>query len=192
MSAEKPRGARRSARALIATTALGAGGLLIASTQPWVSGTSSQVIIGGGALTGTGGKVAPVVSGLALVALAAALATLTAGRVGRLLGGGVLLLAGLGSVVAVVRLIADPAGALQPIAEERAAASGQAFGITAHAGPGAWLALALSLVVCAAGVLALRHARAGSGLTASYERPSAGDREPGTLWEQVSREDDAR
>ncbi len=124
---------RRSSVVLLA--ALGAGTLLVTGSRAWVSGTVNDAVLGSSTVTATGAEVAPGLSALALVLAAAAIAAVTGGRVVRtlavaLLGAAVALLAFL-----LVRVVADPAGLLGPVA---AASVGRTGSLRTDAAVTAW------------------------------------------------------
>ena len=53
---------------------------LLAATRTWLTGRSAEPLLGGGAVSATGGQVAPGVVALTLVCLVALVTTLTGGR----------------------------------------------------------------------------------------------------------------
>ncbi len=159
---------------------LGAGGILLTGSRPWVTGTVSDAVLGTSTVSATGSDVAPGLSALALVVAAAAIAAVSGGRVVRV-GSLVVEALALGGVaILVARVAADPAGVLGPVA---AASVGRTGSIEAVARLTAWpWVAAAGIVVAAVGVGgAVAGMRAWSGPSARYERRPAGDPDPETV-----------
>lgn len=166
--------------------------LLVLASLTWATGSSHDVVLGGG-ISGSGGSLAPVVPAMGLVALAASIAVATTGRVARYVSAALLLVAGLGAAAGTVYLLVDPGRSLGHVAAEKVARTGS----VAVQGTVAWpvyAALVVSLLLAATGIAALARARRWEGLSAAYEAPvsaetAAAEPERESLWDQVSRED---
>jgi uncharacterized membrane protein (TIGR02234 family) len=153
---------------------VGAGLLLVSGSRTWVSGTVDDAVLGASRITGSGTEVASGVVALALAALAAAIASTTSGRVVRRATLALLMLAALGELAFIGRVLLDPSGVLGSVA---AASTGRTGTIETRASATAWpwiaLGAAVLLVACAVGGW-LGSAR-WQGLGARYETPG-GDR----------------
>ncbi len=169
---------RKSTAAVLSL--LGAGGVLLTGSRPWVTGTVHDAVLGTSTVSATGADAAPGLSALALVIAAAAIAAVSGGRVVRV---GSLVVEGLslvGVAVLVARVSVDPAGVLGPVA---AASVGRTGSIEAVAHLTGWPWAATSgLVVASVGLGgAVAGMRAWSGPSPRYERPApAGDGDQGT------------
>jgi hypothetical protein len=165
-----------------------AAGLLALTTQPWASGTASDVL-SHGTTTVTGGQAAPGVVGLGLVAVAALLGLTTGGRVGRAVSSGALVLSSLGALVLVALVVARPAEtvAAQVARELARTTAPQASGSTTALG---WFALGVALILTVAAGLTVVSSRSWAGLSDRYERsrkPEAGPRgEVRTPWDELT------
>jgi uncharacterized membrane protein (TIGR02234 family) len=147
--------------------------LLLATTRTWLTGRSTEPLLGGGAVSATGSQVAPGVVALALVCLVALITALTGGRVVRRVSAVVLVLAAIGSLVLTVRPLTDPEDALGRVA---AAALGRTGVVrtTAEVTAWAWMAVVAATVLVIASALALVAIRRWSGLSRRFDAP--GDR----------------
>lgn len=153
---------------------LGAGVVLVAGFRPWVSGTVADAVLGGSRVEATGSEVAPGLSAIALAVAAATVAVVAAGRVGRtvalVLWAGCLVVAG----ALTVRVLADPSGALGPVAATRVGRTGTVEAVaSATAMP--WVALLGVLVAALALGCALVGARRWAGPSRRYEAPGAAE-----------------
>jgi len=158
--------------------------VLVCGSRVWVSGAVDDVVLGPGALRGTGSDVAPGALAAALVGLASAVVVATAGSVVRVVAAcSALMAAVLGSAV-VVSVLADPGAALGKLA---ASGTGRSGTLAAHGGAEswAWVTLAAMLVMGVGAVGALVGGRNWRGLPGRYEVgvPPAGD---DSAWEQLS------
>lgn len=175
---------RRAAAAVLVP----AGALLALTTQPWVSGSASDVL-SQGTTDVTGGQGAPGVVGLGLVAAAALLGLMTGGRVGRAVAAGALVLSTLGTLALVVLVVSRPAEtvAAQVARELARTTAPQATGTTTVLG---WLALVAAVGLAVAAALTAATSRGWAGLSDRYERgarPAAGPRgEVRTPWDELS------
>ncbi|HEX6917840.1 MAG TPA: Trp biosynthesis-associated membrane protein [Phycicoccus sp.] len=164
---------------------VGAGLLLVAGFRPWVTGAVDDPVLGATRISATGAEVAPGLSALALALAAAAVAVVATGRVARVVA--LLVWAGcdVAAAALTVRVIADPEGALGPVAAARVGRTGSVENV---ADPTAWPWVAL--VAVAVTVLALVAAVVGSrrwaGPSARYEAPAADGHVAGPRGERVA------
>jgi hypothetical protein len=160
---------------------------LISGSRQWVSGTVNDVVLGSGALSGTGSDTAPGVMAAALVGLASAVVVATSGRVLRIVAAWATLLAAALGVAVVVSVLADPEAALSRLATAGTGRSGGALAVHGQIGGWAWVAFAAMLVmgVGALAALAGRSPR-GAGGTAGEQ----GRTQTASVWDQLSRGDD--
>ena len=97
---------RRELRLAVLLCLVGAGLLLLATSRVWVSFADSQQLTTSAVRTQVHGSlIAPGVRALGLVALAGVVALAATRRLGRVLVGVLLLLAGLGAVLVVARVL---------------------------------------------------------------------------------------
>ena len=162
---------RASLAAVLAPLAL----FLIAATQVWVSGTTTDAVLGGATVTLTGAQAVPAAIALGLVVGAALLALLTGGTGIRYAAIVALVLAGLGALWVTVPVVLDPAAALGRRAAEIAGRTGTVRA-SAAVGPWAWLALACLVVLVAAALATSLSSRTWQGLSARFDRPAEGER----------------
>lgn len=189
---------RRTLGLMLLLTALGAVLVLTAVARTWAEGVVNGT--GGGRLeiSVTGSTVSGLPGGLALVALAAAVAVFAVRGVGRPVVGGLLLLAGLGAAGASAAGSGDST-ALDGAAAQKLALAGVHAGQVGHtAWP--WVALVGSLLLVAAGLLAVRYGRGWPAMGSRYEAPTRKTpaRNPATgatgtpsdLWQALDRGED--
>ncbi|HEU5144457.1 MAG TPA: Trp biosynthesis-associated membrane protein [Dermatophilaceae bacterium] len=175
---------RRAAAVVLAPLSL----LLGLTTQPWVTGTASDVL-STGTTEVTGGQAAPGVVGLALVAAAALLGLSTGGRIARAVSATALVLAALGSLALVGLVVADPDRAVAAeVARELARTTApNASGSATVLG---WLSLVAAALLSAGAVVAALSSRSWAGLSGRYERgdrSEAGPRgEVRTSWDELT------
>ncbi len=164
---------------------LGAGGLLVSGLRPWVSGAVDDPVLGATRISATGAEVAPGLSALALVLAAAAVAVVATGRVARAVALLVWAATVAGSALLTVRVIADPAGVLGPVAAARVGRTGSVESV-AHATAWPWVALgALALALVALGAAA-KGSRGWAGPSRRYEVPGAEEHVAGPRGERVT------
>jgi uncharacterized membrane protein (TIGR02234 family) len=149
-----------------------AGLLLVSGSRTWVSGTVDDAVLGASRITGTGTEVASGVVALALAALAAAIASTTSGPVVRRVTLVLLLLAALGELAFVGRVLLDPSGVLGSVA---AASTGRTGTIETRASATAWpwIALGAAVVLVACAVGGWLGSGRWQGLGARYESPGS-------------------
>jgi uncharacterized membrane protein (TIGR02234 family) len=150
----------------------GAAALLASGGRPWVTGTVDDAVLGASRVSGSGRDVASGVVALALVGIAAALASTTSGAVVRRVSLALVVVAGLAEAFVAGRVLADPDGALGTVA---ARATGRTGSIETHASATAWpwVAVVAGAVLVLAGGLGWWGARRWQGLGARYEVPEA-------------------
>ncbi len=144
--------------------------LLIASgSRTWVTGTTSDAVLGAASVSAKGTEVVAGLAALALAAAAAAVAAATAGRVGRWLAVGALGLVAVALAAELVVFLADPGDALGRVGAKQLGRTGT---LATHATLGAWpwLAGAATVLLGAAAVLAVLGARSWGGLGRRYEK----------------------
>jgi uncharacterized membrane protein (TIGR02234 family) len=149
-----------------------AGALLASGGRTWVSGTVDDAVLGASRVSGSGRDVASGVVALALVGIAAALASTTSGPVVRRVTLALVAVAGLAEAFLAGRVLTDADGALGAVA---ARATGRTGSIETHASATAWpwVALVAAAALVAAGLLGLLGAARWRGLGARYEVPEA-------------------
>jgi uncharacterized membrane protein (TIGR02234 family) len=172
-----------------ALAVLGPAALLLgASTQPWATGESRDVL-SSAATSVTGGAAAPGVVGLLAVCVVAVLGVMTCGRLIRAVSAGVLVLAAAGAAAMTVLV------ALRPVATVADAVARELARTTAPAATGqstawVWAAVALSLLLVVGAVLTAVSSSSWAGLSSRYERgdkPASGPRgEVRTTWDELS------
>lgn len=171
---------------LVLLVVLGALVVIVTASRTWLTGTVDDVVLGQSSVSATGSEVAGGVVAVALVVVAGAVASATAGPRARAVALVLTVLASLGGVVMVARVLLDPDGALGPVA---AAAAGRTGSIETHAAAGAWpWAAAAGFVLAALAVVGLAGVRrAAPGLSSRYEAPG---RAPASDWDQLTAGED--
>jgi uncharacterized membrane protein (TIGR02234 family) len=163
---------RRERMAAAGCGALGAAGMLLAVSRPWVHAVVQHPLAGRLAVEASGRESAPVVAAVALVALAGAVAVLTLRTVGRLVAGLVLVLGGAAAATAAVGVVRTPSDALRSVVSTATGRSGGTLPVAEQtAWP--WVALAGAALVAVGGVLAVVRARRWGGLPGRYDAPLA-------------------
>lgn len=178
--------AKRYAALVVLAAAVG---LLLSTTRVWLTGRTSDAVLGSATVVATGSQAAPGALALAAVCLAALVAVLTAGPRVRVVATVAMLAASVSAAYAVVRVLVEPAGALGARAAEQAGRTGV---VPVDAGVAGWgwagLCCAVGLVA-AAGWLALAT-RGSGGLSGRFERPAAAGTAPRpsarTTWDALS------
>ena len=151
---------------------LGAGLLVVVSGRPWVTRVLADVP-GVPRVSASGGDAGPAVPALALVAAAAAVALLVAGRLGRYLAAGVLLLAGMGAAGTVLSVLRSPGDAVAGAVATASGRSGEVAGPPAAVTGWVWLALAAAVLLVAGGAVALARARTWPRAGRRFESPAS-------------------
>ncbi|MEU3492759.1 TIGR02234 family membrane protein [Kitasatospora cineracea] len=178
---------------MLLLTALGAVLVLTAVGRTWAEGVAPGM--GGSriAVQASGSKLTQLPTGMALVAMAAAVAVFAVRGRTRVLVGALTVLAGVGAVVGAVIGYTDTAGLHAVAAGRLALSSGRAEEITRTAWP--WVALAGGVLLVAAGVLTARFGSGWPAMGSRYEAPTrkaatgkaAG---PADLWKALDRGED--
>jgi hypothetical protein len=162
--------------------------ILVSGSREWVSGSTSDIVLGASALHGKGSDIAPGALAAALVGLASAVAAATAGAVVRVIATCCALMAAVLGAAVVISVLVDPGGALGKLA---AAGTGRSGTLAAHGRVGiwAWVALAAMFVMGAGAVGALVGGRRWHGLSSTYDagEPPA---TRGSAWDQLTRGED--
>lgn len=185
-------GGRRPLGMMLLLTALGAVLVLTAVGRTWAGG-----VVGGQLdISVTGSAISGLPGGLALVALAAAVAVFAVRGVGRLAVGVLAVLSGLGTAVGAV-LGASDTGALDAQAASKLAlVTAHAEHVSRTAWP--WVALLGGLLLAAAGLLTVRYGRGWPAMGTRYDAPTRKAGKPQTgptgtpaeLWQALDRGED--
>lgn len=179
----------------VASCLVGAGLLLLAAGQPWVtavihspSGIPGQFVVSHDVVSGR--ELSGVAGGLGLLGAAGAIAVFATRGVGRLVLGVVLAAAGLVAAVSSVHV------GLSPDAGARLATQAQGFlpgRLTYQGSAWPWVSAVGGLAMAAAGALVARHGRAWAGLSGRFERDqrrvSVPDPER-AMWDALDRGED--
>ena len=191
-------GPRRELRLAVLFCLLGAGLLLLALSRVWVSFSDSQQLTASAVRTGVHGTlIAPGARALGLVALAGVVALAATRRLGRLLVGVLLILAGVGAILVVARVLGDD---LVQRAVSAQAEHDQLPGLrrlTDLSAQRTWPALAIvgAALVAIAGLLVSVRGRRWATLSDAY-RPPATRSLPAApvgekaVWDALDRGDD--
>ena len=99
---------------LVLLVVLGALVVIVTTSRTWLTGSVDDVVLGQSAVSATGSEVAGGVVALALVVVAGAVASAAAGSRARVVALVLTVLASLGGVALVARVLLDPEGALGP------------------------------------------------------------------------------
>ena len=194
MSEETPalRRARPTRRATVLAGTAAAALLAGATSTTWINATAPDLAGTAQQVTVTGSDAAPAVLALALVAIAASLATALSSHWLRFVTGPVLIATGAGSVIAAL-------GAVQAPQEAARSAVGSATGVlgsAVQAEPTAWplLTLVPALVVAGIGVLVLVVGR-GWPVGARYRSAAVvatadPGQDPSAAWDALTRGED--
>ena len=149
------------------------GLLLVATSAVWLTGSTTDPVLGRAALSATGTQIAPGTVGLALVVGAALVAVLTGGPKIRTVAGGLMTLAALAAAVSVARAIGAPEELLSRRAGELAGRTGSSVPVTGQREPWIWAAGTAAAAMTAASAWATHAARRWAGLSARFERDTA-------------------
>lgn len=175
---------------LVAPTLL----LLLVTTRTWVTGRTSDPVLGQATVSVTGSQASPGVLALAAVALAALVAVVTGGPRIRRLSAVLLTLAALGATALSVLVLTDPAAALGRQAAEQLGRTGF-VGSAATLSPWPWFAAALAGGLSLAGALAIVAVGRWEGLSTRFDRPEGGRGADSrgalrSTWDELSEGDD--
>ena len=162
---------RLSRKGVVALLALvGATGILVSAFRPWVTGAVDDAVLGATQISATGAEVAPGLSAVALAVAAAAIAVVAAGRVARVVAVIAYAVCLVLAVGLAVRVIADPAGVLGPVAASRVGRTGSVEAV-AEATAWPWAALLAAAVAFLGLVGAVVGLRTWGGPSQRYEAP---------------------
>ncbi|GAA2833102.1 TIGR02234 family membrane protein [Kitasatospora sp. CM 4170] len=184
---------RRTLGLMLLLTLLGVVLVLTAVGRVWAEGRVAGAAAGTLEVSVTGSRISELPGGLALVALAAALAVFAVRGAGRIAVGALTLLAGLGAAAAAAAGAGDGA-ALDSEAARKLALSGTTATDVAHtAWP--WVALAGGLLLALAGLLTARYGRGWPAMGSRYEAPTRkapakAAESPADLWKALDRGED--
>lgn len=145
------------------------GVFLLAASQVWVSGRTTDAVLGSATLGVTGTQATPAAVALGLVVGAALLALLTGGRAIRRIAGIVQALAAAGAVALVVPVLGDPSAVIGRRAAEVAGRTGS-LGASGNLSVWAWTALAALMVLLGSSLAGAWSARRWDGLSARFDR----------------------
>ncbi|WP_052111839.1 Trp biosynthesis-associated membrane protein [Knoellia subterranea] len=171
---------------LVLITVLGAFLVVVTASRTWVTGSVDDVVLGATSVSATGAEAASGVVALALVVLAGAIASATAGPRARIVALVLTALAVLAGLASVGRVLLDPDGVLGPIA---AAAAGRTGSLETHSNANGWpWAAAVGFALAGAALAGLvRTPKATPGLSSRYEVPG---RVATSDWDQLTAGDD--
>ena len=161
---------RRELLVAVALSAVGAGLALGAASRPWlrelVVGVTTRFPVGE-----TGSAFAPDVPAVALAVLVAPVVLLATRRIGRVVTGAVLVLAGLWLAWSAASIPLSPPVVGGDAVRQIVGSAGQ--NVSLHVTFWPWIAALGGLCAVAAGVLALARGRSWPGMAARYDRPRA-------------------
>ncbi|MFC5662001.1 TIGR02234 family membrane protein [Kitasatospora misakiensis] len=189
--APSARAGRRTLMVMLLLTVLGAVLVLTAAGRVWADGLAGTLEV-----SVTGGRISELPAGLALVALAAAVAVFAVRGAGRSAVGVLTVLAGLGAAAAAAAGAGDTAALDAEAASKLALTGSTATGVGHTAWP--WVALLGGLLLALAGFLTARYGRGWPALGSRYEAPTgraqarrtASDGTPADLWKALDRGED--
>jgi hypothetical protein len=146
--------------------------LLAVGTRTWLTAQVTDPLAGAGHVDISGGRSAPLVPALALVALASGGALTIARRIGQIVVLIALALAGAGAALAAVRVVTDPVTAARPaVAEATGLTTASVTASTASVSMSAWPVVAAVLGALILGVAVLGWtARRGWQVGRRFER----------------------
>ncbi|MGW4383739.1 TIGR02234 family membrane protein [Kitasatospora sp. NPDC004531] len=178
---------------MLVLTALGAALVLTAVGRTWAEGVAPGM---GGriAISASGSKLTGLPTGMALVAMAAAVAVFAVRGRARLLMGVLTVLAGAGAVAGALIGRAETAALHALAAGQLGLTSAHAEEITRTGWP--WVALVGGLLLAAAGALTVRFGRNWPAMGSRYEAPTrkrptgAAGGSPADLWKALDRGED--
>ncbi|MFG2694528.1 TIGR02234 family membrane protein [Kitasatospora sp. NPDC048407] len=182
---------------MLLLTALGATLLLTSVGRTWAEGVVAGTDGGRIAVHASGSTLTGLPTGMALVAMAAAVAVFAVRGRARMLVGALTALAGVGAVAGAVIGRTDTAGLHAAAAGQLGLTSGHAEQITRTGWP--WVALAGGLLLVVAGALTVCFGRNWPAMGSRYEAPTrsrpagktpAGANSPADLWKALDRGED--
>lgn len=159
--------------------------LVAANSRTWVSGTITDAVLQSAHTNASGSKAAPALLAATLVGAAAVLATLTTGRVPRMIAAGITAVAGVVAVVATIVVVRDPARTLADVATSMTGHTGDRE-VAADLTAWPWVALLGGVLLTLTGVLAVLGARRWSGLSSRYDAPGSAPARTRSAWDRLS------
>lgn len=145
--------------------------LLAAGRADWITGTVDGVA-GPVRMSAVGTEAAPGIAGLALVAMAAAIASTTSGRIARWICLSVLALVAAGVAALSVRVIVDAPSVLGSAAATHSGGTGS-LESTGSPTTWPWIAMIAAGLLLVAFIGGVAGGRRWGGLGSKYERPGA-------------------
>jgi uncharacterized membrane protein (TIGR02234 family) len=148
---------------------------LLAASRTWVTADVSDALAGRLHLRLSGRQVAPVVPAVSVVLLAAGVSVLLARRIGRVVTGLVLVLAGSACAAAAFSAIRAPRGAVAAEvgrATGRSGAGSVGSGASVAVSPWPWLAVVAGVAAVVAGALVVLGARRWAAPSDRFEAPA--------------------
>ncbi|GAA4844777.1 TIGR02234 family membrane protein [Kitasatospora terrestris] len=183
---------RRSLSLMLLLTVAGAVLVLTAVGRTWAEGVVTGVDGGRLEVAAPGSRLTGLPGGLALVALAAAVAVFAVRGRARAAVGVLTVLAGLGAAAGALIGARDTAGLDAVAAAKLALAGAQAAEVTRTVWP--WVALAGGLLLALAGAATVRFGAHWPAMGSRYEAPSRTARpstdSPADLWKALDRGED--
>jgi uncharacterized membrane protein (TIGR02234 family) len=184
----------------VALCVVGAGLVLLALSQQWARAVVAEEGFPRVVVEASGRDVAAAAAGLALVALAGAVALFVVRAVGRVVTGVVLVLAGAGIVAQAIAVATDLAAAVEPLVADAVGRTGAAPE-SLDGSPFPWITVVGGLLVVAGGLLAVVRGRRWPGGARRYEAaptpdaarpaPARGSAEDAdALWKALDRGED--
>ncbi|GAA1732939.1 Trp biosynthesis-associated membrane protein [Aeromicrobium alkaliterrae] len=146
------------------------GGAFAAGRRTWVTTTLGDGQGAGATILTRGTDVSPLVPGLAVVVVAAALAVLASSGWFRRVVGALVLVASIGGIIATRT---SPDGVVDAAVEE-SVAFGQGVAVTSVTHQGPWLAAAAFAVAALLSLLVIRYGSAWPAMSSRYDAPTSG------------------
>lgn len=175
---------RRELLVAVGLCLVGAALVLLAMSRPWLTYRLGAVApLPARRLDLSGARLAPGARVLGLVGLAGIAALPASRRVGRILVGLVLALAGIGLLLDLVRVLRDPAGAVRRT---------DVTSLPGSSDLGGWPYVAMlgGLLILAAGALVVVRGRRWEELSARYDAPAEPPPGEASLWDALDRGED--
>ncbi len=181
--------------AAVAACLLGAALVLLTAGATWVRVRVAATTADGQeaaaaplAASLTGSDLAPALAGLGLVGLAGVVAIAATRRLGRVVVGALVVLAGVAIAVVAGRLAADPLPAVRAASQVRDLVPGATADLRDLRRTFApWLATCAGVLLALGGLLVALRGHTWSALSARYRTPAA---RPVDAWEAIDRGDD--
>ncbi|MEX5631674.1 Trp biosynthesis-associated membrane protein [Parafrankia sp. FMc2] len=189
------RRARRERALAVVACLVGSAAVLFSTGSTWVSarvqaatGAGNEVVAAPLPVSWSGGSLAPAVTGLALLGLAGTVAIIATRRLGRIVVGVLVVLAGIGIVLTAGGIALDPEGAVRGTDEVQAvvpAGEPAILGLSSGAGP--WFAVLGGLVLAVTGATVVARAGTWPAMSGRYQARVAA---PVDAWDAIERGQD--